>query len=131
MKSGLSSTFGSSVNNIEKIMGTLLLQEAGKIDCDMQVVDKLLEDGANLNERDEDGNTPLIIAVVTGNAPLILALIDKGAPLADQNKAGQTASYIATLTGNPELIERLEDVVKTERLKDTVKFFNKGTPKLS
>jgi ankyrin repeat protein len=58
---------------------------------DMQVVRKLLENGADLNARDAEGNTPLILASFYASPQCVELLIDNGADVNSANKAGATA----------------------------------------
>jgi ankyrin repeat protein len=52
---------------------------------------KLLEDGADVNARDAEGNTPLILASFYASPVCVKLLIDKGADVNAANKAGATA----------------------------------------
>jgi ankyrin repeat protein/mono/diheme cytochrome c family protein len=58
--------------------------------ADMQTVRKLLE-GADVNARDAEGNTPLILASLYASPECVELLIEKGADVNAANKAGATA----------------------------------------
>jgi ankyrin repeat protein len=58
---------------------------------DVQVVRQLLDNGADVNGRDAEGNTPLILASFYASPECVAALIEKGADVNRANKAGATA----------------------------------------
>jgi serine/threonine protein kinase/ankyrin repeat protein len=77
----------------------------GKVD----VVKSLLANGANVNERDPDGNTPLILAAegnanLPSNLPLVQILIDARASLEARDSKGRTALHQAAAEGKTEVV---------------------------
>lgn len=60
----------------------------------------LLNYGINVNDKDVQGNTPLIIAVKSGQKIAANFLLEKDADVNVQNKAGNTALITACLSGN-------------------------------
>lgn len=55
------------------------------------VLEKLASIGAELDEPDEDGNTPLMLAAGYGNIQAVCWFLDRGARLEQVNKRGHTA----------------------------------------
>jgi len=85
--------------------------------CDLDMVDFLVANGADLNARDTLGNTALhLIAVgpglksVADQQKVIRELVAKGASQHLKNVAGQTPSSLASSLGQRETAALLEDL---------------------
>ena len=76
--------------------------------ADAQAVRKSLDNGADVNARDPEGNTPLILASFYASPACVALLIENGADVNAANKAGATAliraatSYEKTLKCAPK-----------------------------
>lgn len=68
----------------------------------------LIASGANVNAKDEDGDTALHIAAIDGTPEVIKALIDRGADVNAHNKDGATPSDVAYAAVKHENTEALE-----------------------
>ena len=64
---------------------------------------------ANLNARDNDGNTPLHFACAGRHFDVIRALLDEGASLEEKNWCARTVLHEASKAGNLEMVEWLLD----------------------
>lgn len=62
---------------------------------------------ADVNQRNKNGETPLMLATQKGNIEFIESLLNDGATLDFKNKKGQTAIHYAAKYNNPELIDFL------------------------
>src|SRR5262249_26956501 len=59
--------------------------------ADVPDVRKLLDEGAGVNARDAEGNTPLILASLSASRECVEVLLEKGADVNAANRAGATA----------------------------------------
>ena len=59
--------------------------------ADAEVVCKLIRNGSDVDARDAEGNTPLILAAFYANPKCVALLLEKGADANAANKAGVTA----------------------------------------
>ena len=72
-------------------------------------VQQHIEAGSNLNEKDEYGSTPLIVATTFGKTEVARALIDAGADMKIGNNEGSTPLHIAAFLCRIEIVEALLD----------------------
>ncbi|MET0066170.1 MAG: ankyrin repeat domain-containing protein [Candidatus Thiodiazotropha sp.] len=79
---------------------------AGLGSADRDVIDFLLKRGASLDSLDEDGNTPLHIAILNDQRVVAKYLINRGARLDISNKAGLTPLALA-IAQNKTDIEKI------------------------
>ena len=64
-------------------------------DNDFNLVNELIKNGININEKDEDMDTPLHIACRENNLKLVKLLIVNGADINDENQYEETPLFIA------------------------------------
>jgi len=101
-----------------------------------QMIDALLAKGANVNQTDDSGSTPLMWAAYDENAdPAILNhLIAKGADVNLKNKAGDTALTWALRRGYTPVVEALEkagasgDVMIKQSVQKAIDLLQKSGP---
>jgi len=77
---------------------------------DTKAVRELLQgaDREYLNERDEDGNTPLHLAAMEGHLPVVKALLNKGGiDTSAENNDGETANDLAAAQGFTDITKML------------------------
>jgi ankyrin repeat protein len=72
-----------------------------------EVVKALLDKGADINVRSDDGSTALILAAEEGHEDVVKALLDKGADINLQSKDGSTALILAAEEGHAEIVKAL------------------------
>lgn len=70
-------------------------------------VSALLEDGAKVNSRDRNGDSPLNMAAAKGNAELVDVLLKAGADVNLANLAGVTPLMGAAFSANPDIFRKL------------------------
>jgi len=79
----------------------------GKLGSSSKVLALLDDDGININTKDKDGNTALMIAVLNNNQPLFDVLLARGIDITCQNNSGKTALSIACENSRFEIIKLL------------------------
>ena len=74
----------------------------------------LIEGGADINTKNNDGNTPLLLSIIQNNTEISRLLIEKGADIYAKNNNDSTPLLASTIKNNTEisrlLIERGADV---------------------
>ena len=85
-----------------------------------KVVDVLIKAKADVNIPDDDGNTPLHLAVIHNHVKVVSYLIQYNANVAYQNRDGTTSLHLACLHGSISivniLIENGGDVLEEDEL---------------
>lgn len=76
---------------------------------DAKVVERLLSEGADVDERGRNAETPLIAAALAGHAATAELLIAKGADVMARNKGGLTPLHAAAYSGSAEVARLLLD----------------------
>ncbi|RKU16332.1 hypothetical protein C6503_12975 [Candidatus Poribacteria bacterium] len=115
---------GTSIDvNLKDTMGRSPLRIAAE-KGDIDGVTFLIENGADVNVTDANGNTPLIFIInKTGNQDLTEQLLEKGAAVNIQNRSGETALMYAAWRGQANivrlLLENRADVTLKNRHGDT------------
>lgn len=71
------------------------------------IIKKLIDKGANLDIPNKDGNTPLMVAILSKKGECVDLLIKSGAKLNQVNRLGQSALILAAEDNNKELIADL------------------------
>nr|BAC26485.1 unnamed protein product [Mus musculus] len=98
---------------------------------DLEVLKKLIGDGViNLNERDDNGSTPMHKAAGQGHIDCLQWLIEMGAESNITNKAGETPSDVAKRFAHLAAVKLLEGLQKyeiddIESDKDHINFFTR------
>jgi len=90
---------------------------------DSLAVQKLIDQGANINEPDDSGYTPLMHAVWSGNIDTVKVLLNKGANVNASDKSGYTSLFWAASYGYSDiaglLISRGADINARDSLGST------------
>jgi len=79
------------------------------LEGNLPAIRQLIAAGADLDERDPFGSTPLIVAATFGHAEVAQALLEAGADLDQQNNEGATALFTAALFCRTEIVAALLD----------------------
>jgi ankyrin repeat protein len=89
----------------EVTRGGNFLQAARK--GDIESMEKLLKQGADVNAADTQGMTPLLFAAANDHVKAVKFLLDKGADVKAQDSRGYTALMLVAGSGNVELAQLL------------------------
>jgi len=84
----------------------------------VEVIRQHIEAGSDLNEKDDYGSTPLIIAATFGKTEVAKALIEAGADLNLTNNDGGTALHAAAFLCRPEIVRSLLEKGADRNMKD-------------
>ena len=76
---------------------------------DLAAIEALLVEGAEIDARGEDGETPLIRAILEGHADVAELLIVHGADVMVRNERGLTPLHAAAYSGSAEAVRLLLD----------------------
>ncbi|MFO0913268.1 MAG: ankyrin repeat domain-containing protein [Pirellulales bacterium] len=74
---------------------------------DVSALRRAIQDGADINELDEFGTTPLKYAIAEKKAEAALMLVEMGADITSQGKDGSTALHSAIEHKLPKVLEAL------------------------
>jgi ankyrin repeat protein len=72
-------------------------------------LERLLQGGADVNQRDGSGSTLLALAAAGGHAPLVDTLLARGARVGTHDSSGQTPLTAAVRNGRGDVVKRLLD----------------------
>jgi uncharacterized protein len=97
---------GISPNQTEEIGGTTGMHVAAS-SGNLQIMAILYKAGADINQRDKLGNTPLLDAADHGHAEAVKLLLDLKANVDAENKNGMTALMFAAKAGDVESVRAL------------------------
>ncbi len=73
----------------------------------LEGVRSALDQGANVDDPDEHGNTALLLAAFDGHTPIVRLLLDRGAEVRRRNGQGRTALMCAASGGFDETVALL------------------------
>jgi ankyrin repeat protein len=80
----------------------------------VEEVERLLNEGADIDARADNGMTPLILASWRGHAKVVELLLREGADVNAATDIGTTALRLATERGHREIIRMLQEAGATE-----------------
>jgi ankyrin repeat protein len=86
---------------------------SGLVNADEELMKWLLENGLDINTKDEDGKTPLMDAVSNLKPSTVKFLLEKGASINDTSNNGEDILSISRQTLNNEMISIIENINRT------------------
>lgn len=108
-ESGLSRAPGEVEKALGYSGGTTTLLNAVE-DARLDIVEELLNRGANLESQDARGYTPLILAAYRGRNPIIHLLVKSGANVNARDRHGNSVLLFASQHGDAQIVKSLMEV---------------------
>lgn len=102
------------VNKLEDIL-ILAVKNGNK-----EVVTKLIDHGVNMNAKDRNSNTPLMVAASLNKNEIVLALAERGADLKAWNREGKTVWNMISKE-NSDLSNKLKLIQQNQNISQTSK----------
>lgn len=106
----------NSTDDVRSTKDTVAATKAPSIDIftaalfgDLKAMKYYISSGADLDQKDQYGSTPLIIAAIFGKTEVAKALIDAGADPDLQNGDGSTALFCAAFFCRTDIVKALID----------------------
>lgn len=84
----------------------------------LEAIHQHIKAGSDLNEKDEYGSSPLIIAATFGKTEVARALIEAGADVNCRNNDGSTPLYCAAFFCRTEIVQALLDKGADKKIKN-------------
>jgi len=119
-KDRVNTLLAKGVDITEKEEGLLFSSENGHT----EIVKILLANGADVNARDSDGLTPLMLAAQKGYTELVGTLLSKDANVNAKDKDGGTALLRAAVSGQTEIVK----ILLANGADVNAEYYNKTTP---
>ena len=91
---------------------------------DLEKVRRLLENGADINSKDEYGQTALMKAAHRGQVELIRLLIENGAELNTTAKYNLSALMLSLIAGHPDVARLLIEAGADVNLRSNMNFYS-------
>ncbi len=82
---------------------------AASLQGDLEKVQSLISQGANVNITDKDGRTPMINAAEKGQTDIVKLLLEKKVLLNVKTKTGESPLILAAQNGNTEIVKLILD----------------------
>ncbi|XP_002737915.1 fibronectin type 3 and ankyrin repeat domains protein 1-like [Saccoglossus kowalevskii] len=108
---------GCPVDIRDRNSGWSPLMRACTLGGNTEVAKTLINAGANVNTKDNDGKTPLMIAALNGHLSLVELLIQKGADVHVKNEFGKTAIDFAGSFDRRRVSKFFEELKLKEKAK--------------
>ncbi|XP_076834955.1 fibronectin type 3 and ankyrin repeat domains 1 protein isoform X2 [Brachyhypopomus gauderio] len=100
---------GSELDARDSVSHWTPLMRVSAVSGNESVASLLIRAGADVNVRDKDGKTPLMVAVLNNHKELVELLLDSGADHHVKNEFGSGAAEMARAFGRQDIISLLEE----------------------
>lgn len=93
----------------KELCRTISVLQFAVMECDVEVVRSLVDNGADVNRRNSVGRTPLMYAAMQGRVDNVKLLLEKGADVNALAPNGVTALSLAAYNGRREVVKILKE----------------------
>ncbi|XP_071793630.1 fibronectin type 3 and ankyrin repeat domains 1 protein-like [Asterias amurensis] len=111
---------GASVNERDSGSGWTPLLRCAAMGGDPNVAKVLMNAGAEVNIKDKDGKTPLMIACLNGHVTLVQALVERGADPTVRTEFGMSAVEMANSFDRKRVMKYFSEVLDKGKLKESL-----------
>ncbi|XP_004681011.1 PREDICTED: fibronectin type 3 and ankyrin repeat domains protein 1 [Condylura cristata] len=111
---------GCEVDVADTGSGWTPLMRVSAVSGNQRVASLLIEAGADVNRRDKDGKTPLMVAVLNNHEELVQLLLEKGADATVKNEFGKGVLEMARVFDRQNVISLLEERNKKQMPKKSL-----------
>ncbi|XP_044924807.1 fibronectin type 3 and ankyrin repeat domains protein 1 [Mustela putorius furo] len=108
---------GCEVDAVDTGSGWTPLMRVSAVSGNQSVASVLIEAGADVNMRDKDGKTPLMVAVLNNHEELVQLLLSKGADASVKNEFGKGVLEMARVFDRQNVVSLLEERKRTQMAK--------------
>uniref|UniRef100_A0A8C4MB33 Fibronectin type 3 and ankyrin repeat domains protein 1 n=1 Tax=Equus asinus asinus TaxID=83772 RepID=A0A8C4MB33_EQUAS len=105
---------GCEVDAVDTGSGWTPLMRVSAVSGNQGVASLLIDAGADVNVRDKDGKTPLMVAVLNNHEELVQLLLDKGADASVKNEFGKGVLEMARVFDRQNVVCLLEERKKKQ-----------------
>ncbi|XP_049646410.1 fibronectin type 3 and ankyrin repeat domains protein 1 [Suncus etruscus] len=100
---------GCEVDSVDAGSGWTPLMRVSAVSGNQAVASLLIDAGADVNKRDKDGKTPLMVAVLNNHEELVQLLLDRGADASVKNEFGKGVLDMARVFDRQNVVSLLEE----------------------
>uniref|UniRef100_A0A8D0MZA4 Fibronectin type 3 and ankyrin repeat domains protein 1 n=2 Tax=Sus scrofa TaxID=9823 RepID=A0A8D0MZA4_PIG len=105
---------GCEVDAVDTGSGWTPLLRVSAVSGNQKVASLLIDAGADVNVKDKDGKTPLMVAVLNNHEELVQLLLDKGADASVKNEFGKGVLEMARVFDRQNVVSLLEERKKKQ-----------------
>ncbi|XP_039691945.1 fibronectin type 3 and ankyrin repeat domains protein 1 isoform X1 [Pteropus medius] len=106
---------GCEVDAVDTGSSWTPLMRVSAVSGNQKAASLLIEAGANVNVKDKDGKTPLMVAVLNNHEELVQLLLEKGADASVKNEFGKGVLEMARVFDRQNVVSLLEEKKRESR----------------
>lgn len=107
---------GANANVVDIHSGWTPLIRAASLNASKEIADTLIKFGADVNAKDKEHKTALMISIINGNQPFLETLVERGANINFTNDYGKNALELAVAMDRRRVVKYLEDTMQKKKV---------------